>query len=356
MKVIELFSRVASRPAASFVAAAWLLTSCGITDDSLGRAPLPILDGATDTGDPAVVAVDAKLPTGEELCTGYLITPDLVLTARHCAAPVVNPSGPCETMGTTVMASGGEPLDASKLGIVIDATWYENSKILPVAEVTVLPDSVGASMCGNDLAILRLSTPIEGIDPIPLRVASPPDVGEGFTAIGYGLSDPSDLNTSGIRRSRGGLTVSSVGASDRTSDGEWIADTGPCGGDSGSPAIDADGASFGVMTRGQKSTCISMIYERVDTHADFLIDQARASATRLGIDPPGWAAEATNAGGARGTGASGTGGTDARAPTKEDAGCSVGTTGELSGSIPALLALALLARRRRLVSGIIRRS
>ena len=40
----------------------------------------PILDGSEDSGDPAVVMVDVLLPTGEELCTGYPITADLVLS------------------------------------------------------------------------------------------------------------------------------------------------------------------------------------------------------------------------------------------------------------------------------------
>ena len=227
-----------------------------------------------------------------------------------------------------------------------DAIYTTDSEFLPVAEVTVLPDSVGQTMCGNDIALVRLATPLDGIAPIALQVATAPAVGEGFTAIGYGVSKRSNLDSSGIRRSRAGLAVTDVGETDRTTDGEWIADAGPCGGDSGSPALDANGASFGVMTRGKKSTCTSMVYERIDVHADFLVEQARASADRLGVAPPDWAGGAGGAGSGATTGAGGA--RDADAPEHGSSGCSVGSgRGSVGGLGVLAMAIAWLGARRR---------
>jgi hypothetical protein len=50
-------------------------------DDAVVEAP--IVDGMRETGEPAVVALMGV--TG--LCTGTLIAPQLVLTAKHCVVP-----------------------------------------------------------------------------------------------------------------------------------------------------------------------------------------------------------------------------------------------------------------------------
>lgn len=324
-----------------------LLSGCGREPEPVERTASPILDGADDPTDEAVVAIDTMLPTGEELCTGYLIMPDLVLTARHCVAPVVNPAGGCSASDPASGAQGGTPIAASGLLVARDAVLSAATQWLAVAEVTVLPDSEGAQLCGRDLAVLRLVAPIDGVAPIPLAIAAPPTVGEGFTAIGYGVVSPTQGASSDRRRSRGDLSVESVGASARTVDEEWIADTGPCAGDSGSPALDATGAAFGVMSRGPKATCKSMIYERVDPHAAFLVDQAKQSATRLGTPLPGWAGGAGGAGG--GGGATASSSTTSGGATSDDGGgCSVGASSDGGGvGLVAACAVVLGAARRR---------
>src|ERR1035437_6485777 len=75
-----------------FLLAATALFACSGGDpaESVRATASPILSGLLDTAHPAVLAVDSMLPTGEELCSGFLITPDLVITARHCVAPTDN--------------------------------------------------------------------------------------------------------------------------------------------------------------------------------------------------------------------------------------------------------------------------
>ncbi|MDB4997114.1 MAG: hypothetical protein JWM74_4546, partial [Myxococcaceae bacterium] len=54
------------------------------TSDGFAAEVLEIVPGVPDRGrDPAVVAIDVG---GEGLCTGTLIAPNVVLTARHCVA------------------------------------------------------------------------------------------------------------------------------------------------------------------------------------------------------------------------------------------------------------------------------
>ena len=327
-----------------------LLAGCNQAPEPIDRSADAVLNGVDDTTDTAVIAVDTLLPAGEELCTGFLIMPDLVLTARHCAAPVVDPTGGCVTKGTLTLATGGPPLAPTKIFAYAETILSASSKPLAVAEVTVLPGSVGQSMCGNDLAILRLQAPLDGVAPLAMSLSAPPAVGDMFTAIGYGLPSPTDVNGGDRRRSRSGLLVASIGASTRTSDGEWIADTGPCAGDSGSPAIGADGTAIGVMVRGPKSTCVSMIYERVDVHADFLIEQVKASAVRLGVAVPPWAGGQGGAGGSGGAGGAGGAPSKTPQPSNVSEGCSLGASNgpaSSGGATAALLVLGLITCIRR---------
>jgi hypothetical protein len=291
------------------------------------------------------------LPTGEELCTGYLIMPDLVLTARHCAAPVIDATGGCVATEAGPPSTGGTPLAPGQIVVSTDAVLGPASKPIAVAEVTVLPDSAGKPLCGNDVALLRLASPLTAITPIPLRVDAPPVSGETFTGVGYGSSKPAPDDDSGTRRARTDLAVASVGASgDRTLESEWIAAEGPCAGDSGSPALDAEGASFGVMSRGPKSKCQSMIYQRIDVHAAWLKEHALASASRLGTSPPAWVGAPADGGDDAAADASLPDSSPDASPTPTlKSGCAVGgwdAKGE--GGLWALsLALMVALRKRR---------
>ncbi len=358
-------------------AAALLLSAVGLSavgcaggaDDSPRHLSSPVLDGVRDEVHTGVVAVYHASDTDPELCSGFVIGGDLVLTARHCVGPLDNPSGGCgeADAGDAAPTTPAEPWAATTLTVHLETAFGSAAKIVRVAEVHTLDGSTGKPICGSDVAVLRLAKPLDGITPYPLRVDAPPTAAETFSAIGYGASAGGPDTTSGIRRSRDGLHVSSVGVSTSTTDGEWIADTGPCAGDSGSPAIDARGFVIGVMSRGSKATCTSMIYERLDTHAAFLRAEVIASATRLGVDPPAWATGA-DAGPTEDVGLDATSTADAATtdatpdaatstPESSSAGCAVGGSRSRSRSrsgagvghfaIAGILGLVIARRRRR---------
>ena len=328
----------------------------------------PILAGKKDTTHGAVLGIVYNNGAASEFCSGYLVTPDLVLTARHCVLSLENPNGGCAGESRTLAA---ELFEIEKMLVFTETSPSGPEAGLPVAEILTPEDP---TLCGNDLALLRLVDPLTKPKPIALRVATPPIVDEPLTVVGYGASQGGPDTTSGTRRSRGDVVVSSVGETDRAIEGEWTVSEGPCSGDSGGPALDALGASIGVMSRGDQATCKGMVYERLDTHAAWLQAAARDSAKRLGGAPPAWAAmpgqggagaggsvggaagaSGAEAGGAAGeTGESGEAGSSAApaaAPASNDGGCAVAPWpgGNAPASTLGLLAMAALAfvRRRR---------
>jgi MYXO-CTERM domain-containing protein len=386
---------------AVFVAIAAGCAADASTDRSLdprskpARASAAIIDGAPDESHPAVVSVWADFPEGRETCTGYVIAPDLILTARHCAGTIVDLGGTCIPVageaGTEPPAKGGPLLDPAAITVRNDLKPGIKSKVWNVAEVLVPDGSTGAIMCGNDVALLRLAAPTD-VAPIVPRLDLPPIVGEPLTAVGYGIVTIGDPKGGwGTRRVRDGLAVEAVGerldVSPRRVASEWTITEGPCPGDSGGPALDVEGRSIGVMSRGNTKLCKGMVYEGLVVHGAWIRAAVRASAARPGgalpawIEPPakgsasrGEACSSIDqcapglvcqpvdghfvcvgpAGGDAGTPPDGAGGETTPAAAAEGGGCRVSssprkghtTASTAALSLLALAAAALVARRR----------
>jgi hypothetical protein len=282
----------------SFVAVA----ACGSSPDEelAGRASSAVLGGAVDNDANNVVAVfldpSTDFPQGL-FCTGALIAPNVVLTARHCVSALDGPHGEPQCEDTTSAAANRvkAPVAPGSIGIVNTGDAYA-SKPARATRIVVLPDSDGQILCGADVALLVLASPLDA-KPIALRLDGPPEKSTTFTAVGYGY-DGADTSTAGIRRSRSGLKVLSVGERREVRPAklfalasEWTADKGPCGGDSGSPAIDTEGRIVGVMSRGAPTLCENMTYGRVDVIADWLRESVRQASVDASLEVPAWAAK-----------------------------------------------------------------
>jgi hypothetical protein len=225
----------------------------------------PVLRGVRDATSTSVVWLLSEGPQ-PMACTGTIIADDLVLTARHCVSDLSAGPARCDDR-----RPWGAALQDGGLSVVLDDVVSGDSEVWPAVPVLLGPDD--AEQCGNDLALVRTSRPL-GRPPVALRLDAPPRVGEPVSVVGYG--DSAGPETSGARRRRDGLRVMQVGrtttasGATRTTESEWVIDEGPCAGDSGGPAFDADGVQLGVMSRGNQATCQSMIYTRLDRFADGL--------------------------------------------------------------------------------------
>ncbi|MGZ3420177.1 MAG: S1 family peptidase [Polyangiales bacterium] len=191
-----------------------------------------IVHGALDRDrHPAVVAIATR---DGHLCSGSLVAPNVVLTARHCVAHLVDENIVCPGAFGAALAPGD-------LAIVLGSDASTGTLGAYAHKVHVPP---GNAVCDADIALLELDRPISGIEPMRLARDISPQKGERIVAVGFGLTH-STSGTAGVRRLRMGVPITAV------TDHELTVGESTCFGDSGGPAIDEQtGEILGVLSRG----------------------------------------------------------------------------------------------------------
>ncbi len=186
---------------ASLLASACTATPLDSPESSVGSRAAPIVGGTTHGGDPAVVLL---ILGGLGSCTGTLVAPDVILTARHCVIDVAQGD-----IDVYFDLPGGSRVRKSSLSHAYS------------------PD--------GDIAIVRLAeTTPDGVFPVPVgRESLTTHTGEAVRLVGYGVTTTSGSD-SGVKR----LGFTNLGALGGEGDDiMFIGSLGQstCFGDSGGP-------------------------------------------------------------------------------------------------------------------------
>lgn len=289
------------------LAAAVAITACGdrvIARDEGARTMRradAIQGGAPDTSSVFAVAV---LDDKGEVCSGTLIAPNLVLTARHCVA--------ADNGGASVDCVNDRfspPNAPSTLRVSIDPDASFDTATFHAAKIVVPTET---AFCGHDVALIMLAENVPAAVAIPATPAIDPPLtdratyGTKLTAIGYGITSPT-ANDDGTRRKRANIPIvcipgdATLGCDPADYDmttAEMSAGNGLCSGDSGSgayvPSSIVAGASpivIGVLSRAVDAAgeCTDAIYGRTDAIGPLLVSTAKDAATAGGYPPPKWA-------------------------------------------------------------------
>lgn len=246
----------------------------GVAEDDAGEAPVidnvEIVKGVPDKNrDPAVVALDID---GTGLCTGALVSPRIVLTARHCVSRTVE-SVSCPPGSAQITGEHDPRTIAVLLGDDVASARVAAHGVAIVAPA-------GITLCDADIAYLLLDAPITGVKPLPIRTRGPA-VGDRLRAVGYGRAH--DRSPAGEKLVREHVKVLGVTFA------EFTVGEATCQGDSGGPALDEDsGEIAGVVSRGGprcEGPNVHNIYTRTDVFAWLTADAfTRAAALEKGGD------------------------------------------------------------------------
>ncbi len=308
-----------------------LIAGCSQSSPAHGREELAKtasttqeIQGGTNDGaaHPYVVGICLGNRPNCGICTGTLILPNLVVTARHCVQQT-NEQINC----ATDTFGADEPVGF----VTTYDEIFQTTKNWHAVKAITVPQPKG--VCGNDIALITLKAPIPSSEATPVIPGVQYAMGDidrylpSFTAIGYGKISPAVPPASaqcftpdadyakcpGKRRIRQNISVVCIPGDEyipcptdadtlaALKESEFVAGDGTCQGDSGSGAFETKSfgkgapVTFGVLSRGGKSkdgtTCVSPIYTRLDKWRDLVVQTATTASGNWTLYPkpvPDW--------------------------------------------------------------------
>jgi hypothetical protein len=233
-----------------------LASACGAPAERVGETSSAIVGGSdSDSSQDFVVRILLTLDSGA--CTGFLVAPDLVMTAQHCL-----------TSGFVLTAGGENDINTCKLSTTplpisqFQPVIFGPDAANPTFTVPVIKAYIDESNedCSKDVAFLQLASPVTSVTIHPLRLDGPVQLGEAVTEIGWGDVDDNFTAPQTRQQESGtivqtaegpghGSPVTPLGVSlvGQIPPGYIAANITACNGDSGSPWLDSSGNVVGLV-------------------------------------------------------------------------------------------------------------
>ena len=264
-------SSLARLPPAAVIALTLLGAGCVKRQEIPTEQTLHMLEGQAS----GVVAVATALddnPSHVTLCSGALVAPNLVLTARHCVSRAVTATPSCDARGRSHNGAHlAEDADPQMISIYT-GDHVRPDLDTPSARAIATVHPAGQVLCDADVAFLVLDRPVYNAAILTMLLHASVESGDTVVPVGFGGGKENQV---GHRVARQFSRVLTIGPASNSDTGavlgprEFEVDHATCRGDSGGPAIDArTGEVVGVVSRG--GSCSGKgnhVYTRIDSYA-----------------------------------------------------------------------------------------